>query len=81
MNKFYKIKVKLNDGSTDVYINKDRITRFYTYEDAEKSEYKLSIHVDCGYDHDGSYGESEVTYSSLFDNQQDYIKELNKLIL
>ena len=77
MSKFYKIKVSLDDGAKDIYINKDKITRIYTYEDKKESKFKLVIYLDCNYDDESG----EIVYSSRYDNETDFIKEINKLTL
>lgn len=78
MNKFYKINLKLDDGHKEVFINKEKITRFYTKENFDKGEFKLVMFVDCGYTHNE---DAEMRYESLYATREDLINQVNKICL
>ena len=78
MSKYYKINVKLSDSIKELYINKDKIIKFVTTEKTinDKQVYTLQITVNHKRGEEGY-----LEYESIYNNSQDLIKEVNKILL
>ena len=78
MSKYYKINVKLSDSTKELYINKDKIIKFVTTEKTINDKQVYTLHITVNHKR-GEEGYLE--YESTYDNSQDLIKEVNKILL